>query len=446
MNEYDKIWSQCLAYIQSQINDNVAFETFYANSKLAYIGQGKARIVVETQFGDVVLRNRLDLIIEALKQVTTQQYEVEILTQDALAKREEEKKQAQKPLIEIKDNLIDNFVFDQFVVGDSNKIAQAASLATAINPGQSFNPLFIYGNSGLGKTHLINAIGHYIKEHHKDLTVMYIQCMDFVNEYVNSIKNGKIDDFNEKYRSLDILLVDDIQFLSGKEKSHEVFFHIFNHMISNKKQIVLTADRMPQDLAGLENRLVSRFSSGLSVSVDPPEFETALAILKKKMEIQNVDIENFDEEVLVFMANKYSSDVRVLEGQLNRLIYFSIFENASRITMNLALEAFKDDSKVTITTTGKLTADKIKKTVAEYYNLSLAQLVSKSRMSNIAMARHISMYLIRDLLNMSYIKIGEEFGGRDHSTVMTACDKVSRMLKKDSKYREAIEEIKDMLK
>lgn len=446
MNEYDKIWSQCLAYIQSQINDNVAFETFYANSKLAYIGQGKARIVVETQFGDVVLRNRLDLIIEALKQVTTQQYEVEILTQDALAKREEEKKQAQKPLIEIKDNLIDNFVFDQFVVGDSNKIAQAASLATAINPGQSFNPLFIYGNSGLGKTHLINAIGHYIKEHHKDLTVMYIQCMDFVNEYVNSIKNGKIDDFNEKYRSLDILLVDDIQFLSGKEKSHEVFFHIFNHMISNKKQIVLTADRMPQDLAGLENRLVSRFSSGLSVSVDPPEFETALAILKKKMEIQNVDIENFDEEVLVFMANKYSSDVRVLEGQLNRLIYFSIFENASRITMNLALEAFKDDSKVTITTTGKLTADKIKKTVAEYYNLSLAQLVSKSRMSNIAMARHISMYLIRDLLNMSYIKIGEEFGGRDHSTVMTACDKVSRMLKKDPKYREAIVEIKDMLK
>lgn len=275
---------------------------------------------------------------------------------------------------------------------------------------------------------------------------MYIQCMDFVNEYVNSIKNGKIDDFNEKYRSLDILLVDDIQFLSGKEKSHEVFFHIFNHMISNKKQIVLTADRMPQDLAGLENRLVSRFSSGLSVSVDPPEFETALAILKKKMEIQNVDIENFDEEVLVFMANKYSSDVRVLEGQLNRLIYFSIFENASRITMNLALEAFKDDSKVTITTTGKLTADKIKKTVAEYYNLSLAQLVSKSRMSNIAMARHISMYLIRDLLNMSYIKIGEEFGGRDHSTVMTACDKVSRMLKKDPKYREAIVEIKDMLK
>lgn len=446
MNEYEKIWSQCLAYIQTQINDNVAFETFYANSRLAYIGQGKARIVVETQFGDVVLRNRLNLIVEALQQVTTQHYDVEILTQDALAKREEEKKQAQKPLVEIKDNLIDNFVFDQFVVGDSNKIAQAASLATAINPGQSFNPLFIYGNSGLGKTHLINAIGHYIKEHHKDLTVMYIQCMDFVNEYVNSIKNGKIDDFNEKYRSLDILLVDDIQFLSGKEKSHEVFFHIFNHMISNKKQIVLTADRMPQDLAGLENRLVSRFSSGLSVSVDPPEFETALAILKKKMEIQNVDIENFDEEVLVFMANKYASDVRVLEGQLNRLIYFSIFENASRITMNLALEAFKDDSKVTITTTGKLTADKIKKTVAEYYNLSLAQLVSKSRMSNIAMARHISMYLIRDLLNMSYIKIGEEFGGRDHSTVMTACDKVSKMLKKDAKYREAIVEIKDMLK
>ena len=435
-----------MAYIQTQINDNVAFETFYANSRLAYIGQGKARIVVETQFGDVVLRNRLNLIVEALQQVTTQHYEVEILTQDALAKREEEKKQAQKPLVEIKDNLIDNFVFDQFVVGDSNKIAQAASLATAINPGQSFNPLFIYGNSGLGKTHLINAIGHYIKEHHKDLTVMYIQCMDFVNEYVNSIKNGKIDDFNEKYRSLDILLVDDIQFLSGKEKSHEDFFHIFNHMISNKKQIVLTADRMPQDLAGLENRLVSRFSSGLSVSVDPPEFETALAILKKKMEIQNVDIENFDEEVLVFMANKYASDVRVLEGQLNRLIYFSIFENASRITMNLALEAFKDDSKVTITTTGKLTADKIKKTVAEYYNLSLAQLVSKSRMSNIAMARHISMYLIRDLLNMSYIKIGEEFGGRDHSTVMTACDKVSKMLKKDAKYREAIVEIKDMLK
>ncbi len=446
MNDIETIWNQSLESIRNLLQDDTAYTTFYEPSKLYRLENGVATILVETHFANVVLKARLDIIEEALKLSTNQIYKIEIVTADQLDTVKNVKPVVSKPEVSIKDNLLSNFVFDQFVVGDSNKIAQAASLATAINPGLSFNPLFIYGNSGLGKTHLLNAIGNYIKDHRPEMTVMYVQCMDFVNEYVNSIKNGKIDDFNEKYRSLDILLVDDIQFLSGKEKSHEVFFHIFNHMISNKKQIVLTADRMPQDLAGLENRLVSRFSSGLSVSVDPPEYETALAILKKKMEMQNVDIENFDEEVLIFMAKKYSKDVRVLEGQLNRLIYFSIFENASRITMNLALEAFKDDSKYTIPSTGKLTAEKIKKTVAEYYNLSLTQLVSKTRVSNISMARHISMYLIRDLLNMSYIKIGEEFGGRDHSTVMTACDKVSRMMEKDAKYREALEEIRAMLK
>lgn len=313
-----------------------------------------------------------------------------------------------------------------------------------MNPGEAYNPLFIYGNSGLGKTHLLNAVGNYVKFKRPNAKVLYIPCLDFVDDYINNIKNGKIDDFNEKYRSIDVLLVDDIQWLAGKEKSHEVFFQIFNRMIIQKKQIVITSDRMPQEIAGLEQRLVSRFNSGLSVGIDSPEFETALAILRKKLELRNFDMDTIDDDVLTFMATNFSGNVRDLEGAVNRLIFYSILENINRITMNVALEAFKDHN--TTTSSGKLTAEKIKKTVAEYYNLTTNQLVGKSRMSNITMARHIAMYLTRDLLNLSFIKIGEEFGGRDHSTVMSACDKVGKLLKKDNAYKEAMIELKTMLK
>lgn len=442
MNELTKKWEACLKQIEEQLNDQVKYDTFYRTAKILDYKQGVARIVVEMQFAQKVLNNDKDFIIQIINQNFDGHCEdVIILYEDQLSKEETKP----EPLVEIQSNLKEEFTFDQFVVGTSNKVAQAASLAVAINPGESFNPLFIYGNSGLGKTHLLNAIGNYVKKYRPSATVLYIPCLDFVDDYINNIKNNKIDAFNEKYRSIDVLLVDDIQWLAGKEKSHEVFFQIFNRMTLQKKQIVITSDRMPQEIPGLEQRLVSRFNSGLSVGIDSPEFETAYAILKKKLEMRNFDMDSIDDDVLSFMATNYAGNVRDLEGAVNRLIFYAILENINRITMNVALDAFKDHSNST-SSTGKLTTEKIKKTVAEYYNLTMPQLVGKSRMSNITMARHISMYLIRDLLNLSFIKIGEEFGGRDHSTVMSACEKVQKLVAKDPAYKEAIIELKTLLK
>lgn len=441
MNNLTKLWNDCLADIEEIVDDPLKFEHFFKPTQLLSYENGIAKIVVEMQLNKIVLENETEIFKNAISYRFEEKCrEVQIILKDEL----ENQNQVPEHLVEIQSNLKDEFTFEEFVVGTSNKVAQAASLAVAINPGESFNPLFIYGNSGLGKTHLLNAIGNYVKKKRSNAKVLYIPCLDFVDDYINNIKNGKIDAFNEKYRSIDVLLVDDIQWLAGKEKSHEVFFQIFNRMILQKKQIVLTSDRMPQEIAGLEQRLVSRFNSGLSVGIDSPEFETALAILKKKLELRNFDMDTIDEDVLSFMASHFSGNVRDLEGAVNRLIFYSILENINRITMNVALEAFKDHNSTT--TPGILTTEKIKKTVAEYYNLTLNQLVGKSRMSNITMARHIAMYLVRDLLNLSFIKIGEEFGGRDHSTVMSACDKVAKLLKKDEAYKEAIIELKTMLK
>lgn len=443
MNELNEKWQNCLAEIEDYLNDPIRFDTFYKNITLLDIKNGVARICTESQFQKIALGNDKD--IQILLKPINHQFDanctsIEFISEEELAKKQKE----ETHLVEIESNLREEFTFDQFVVGTSNKVAQAASLAVAIHPGESFNPLFIYGNSGLGKTHLLNAIGNRVKSDRPHSTVMYIPCLDFVDDYINNIKNGTIDAFNDKYRSVDVLLVDDIQWLAGKEKSHEVFFQIFNRMIMQKKQIVITSDRMPQDIAGLEQRLVSRFNSGLSVGIDSPEFETALAILKKKLELHNFDMNSIDDDVLTFMANNYSGNVRDLEGAVNRLIFYSILENINRITMNVALEAFKDHNSTS--TPGKLTAEKIKKTVSEYYNLTTTQLTGKSRMSNITTARHMAMYLTRDLLNLSYIKIGEEFGGRDHSTVMSACDKVTKLCKKDNAYQEAVDALKDLLK
>jgi chromosomal replication initiator protein DnaA len=445
MNNLTDLWNKFLKQIENIITDKVGYQTFYQPSKLLSLDNNIAEVQVDSEFAKITLNSQKDLIEIEFNKLTNGNYSIKYITEKDLiqAKTNEQNKIIKD---ETPDNLLSHLIFDSFVVGQSNKIAHAASVATAINPGTTYNPLFIYGNSGLGKTHLLNSIGNHIKKHNKSMKVFYIPCMEFVDEYITAIKNNKMDAFDQKFRSVDVLLVDDIQWLAGKQKSHEVFFHIFNYLINNKKQIVLTSDRHPQELSGLENRLVSRFSSGLSIGIDTPEFETALAILQKKIEIHNVDLESIDEEVLAFMANKFSNDIRLLEGKLNRLLFFSInFSKSQRITMDIALEAFKDDIVIS-TTEGILTVKKIKETIADYYNLTTSQLESKTRTSNVALARHMSMYLCRHLLDISFIKIGEEFGGRDHSTVISACDKVKSLMKTDENYRLAIAELKGMLK
>jgi chromosomal replication initiator protein len=264
-----------------------------------------------------------------------------------------------------------------------------------------------------------------------------------VTSVVNSIKDNSIEKFKEKMNHLDVLLMDDILFIAGKEKSHEVFFNIFNELVNNKKQIVLTSDRNPSEIKGLEDRLISRFSSGLSVGMDSPEFETALAILKFRLEYQSVDASTIDDEVLNYIATNFNKDVRKLEGALNRLLFYSInFSGSERIDFKVALAAFKGNSS---TDKNELSVNKIKRVVSDYYGLTRQQLSSNTRTKNIATARHIAMYFCRKCLDLPFSKIGEEFGKRDHSTVMNACEKVERNSKSDINYKQALVELEKLI-
>lgn len=442
MDSLDKIWEQVLESFKITLNDDKAFIIF-RDLSLISLQNNIALITTSSDLYIMMAKNYKTEIEEILNRIVEGNYTIQFINERELMNNEQE--EDKKHEIVFEDRLIENFTFDSFVVGSSNKIAHSACVAVSESPGKSvYNPLFIYGNSGLGKTHLINSVGNQVKKYHPEYKILYLSAVDFVNEYVDSIKTGNIDYFQEKYRLMDLLLIDDIQFLVGKEKSNEIFFHIFNNMTNNNKQIVITSDRLPQELDGLENRLISRFSYGMRVGIDTPEFETALAILKKKIELQSFNSNMIDEEVLSYMASNFAKDVRELEGTLNRLIFESILEKVDHIDMKFALKSFKDDIQVH-QVKDQLTTETIIKTVANFYNLTPTQLISKSRTANIALARHMAMYLIRDLLDASFVSIGEAFGGRDHSTVMKACDKVEENKKTDQNYQIAISELKKIL-
>lgn len=442
MDSLDKIWEQVLESFKITLNDDKAFIIF-RDLSLISLQNNIALITTSSDLYIMMAKNYKTEIEEILNRIVEGNYTIQFINERELMNNEQE--EDKKSEIVFEDRLIENFTFDSFVVGSSNKIAHSACVAVSESPGKSvYNPLFIYGNSGLGKTHLINSVGNQVKKYHPEYKILYLSAVDFVNEYVDSIKTGNIDYFQEKYRLMDLLLIDDIQFLVGKEKSNEIFFHIFNNMTNNNKQIVITSDRLPQELDGLENRLISRFSYGMRVGIDTPEFETALAILKKKIELQSFNSNMIDEEVLSYMASNFAKDVRELEGTLNRLIFESILEKVDHIDMKFALKSFKDDIQVH-QVKDQLTTETIIKTVANFYNLTPTQLISKSRTANIALARHMAMFLIRDLLDASFVSIGEAFGGRDHSTVMKACDKVEENKKADQNYQIAISELKKIL-
>ena len=336
--------------------------------------------------------------------------------------------------------------FENFVVGPSNKESYMASLAVAMNPGRkTYNPLFIYGDSGLGKTHLLCAIGNYIKNKFPERKILYISCMDYVNNVGKAIKNKTIEDYKNQLNSLDILIVDDIQLLAGKEKSKEIFFNVFNELYDNGKQIILASDRPPVMIKDVEARLVSRFSQGLSVSVTTPEFETAYRILEMKIKSLGMEPNSIDPEVISFMATNFSSDVRKLEGSLNRLLFYSInFSDNSAITLDLAMEAFKNDL-INVPNKNELKVKDIVNAVVEYYGIDKNLLVGKTRTQKVATPRHIAMYLCRKHLDVSYDKIGEEFGGRDHSTVLSAYEKIEKMVKTNEEYKRAVRDIESTL-
>jgi chromosomal replication initiator protein len=442
---FTDIWAKTKSIIKDHESvGKIIYDTYFDDSKLVDLNADKAIIVVPTNLQKMVLSQKLDLISESLEKVLNRSVDCEVVMQNDLKKNALAENAANSDTESLwQDNVLPFYTFDNFVVGPSNKEVHSAALACAYNPGKFYTPLFIYGNSGLGKTHLLNAIGNYIKKNDISRRVYYTSSSDFVSDVVNSIKNNSIEDFKQSMNELDVLLVDDIQFLAGKEKSHEIFFHIFNELVNNRKQIVITSDRDPSEIKGLEERMVSRFSSGLSVGIDSPEFETSLAILRFKMENQSLDAKMIDDDVLNYIATNFSKDVRKLEGALNRLIFYSInFGNNERIDFKTALGAFKGNTSVD---KNELNANKIKRIVADYYGLTRQQLISKSRTKNIASARHISMYFCRKILDLPFIKIGEEFGKRDHSTVMNACLKVEENIKKDINYKQALQEIERLI-
>ncbi|VTQ81428.1 chromosomal replication initiator protein DnaA, partial [Hathewaya histolytica] len=332
------------------------------------------------------------------------------------------------------------YTFNSFVIGNSNRFAHAASLAVAEAPAKAYNPLFIYGGVGLGKTHLMHAIGHYILQNNSKSKVVYVTSEKFTNELINSIKDDKNEEFRNKYRNVDVLLIDDIQFIAGKERTQEEFFHTFNALHEANKQIILSSDRPPKEIPTLEDRLRSRFEWGLITDIQAPDFETRIAILKKKADVDNLNIDN---EVMVYIANKIKSNIRELEGALIRVVAYSSLTN-KQINVDLAAEALKDI--ISNKQSKQITIDLIQDIVSSYYNLKIEDLKSARRTRNIAFPRQIAMYLCRKLTDMSLPKIGEEFGGRDHTTVIHAYDKISENLKKDETLEDIVNELAKKIK
>lgn len=442
-----KIWSDILTIIKEKEDsiDEVVYNTYFTNSEIHDITKNNIiQIKVQDNFEKLILEKFKPIIENVSNSVLEAEYRVEIYNSDELdvmlESVSDSKTNLKLPLeIDLLDNLQSQYTFDNFVVGESNKESHAAALASAIRPGEFYNPLFIYGNSGLGKTHLLHAIGNYSKKTNKKLKVLYITSNDFITKVVSNFHTNTIEDFKQDMYNLDVLLVDDIQFLAGKDKSHEIFFYIFNELASNRKQIVLTSDKHPTEIKGIEERLISRFYSGLSIGLDSPEFDVAYAILVKKLEQQMINPDNIDDEVIAYLATHFAKDVRKLEGALNRVIFYSInFGSSDKITMDIATKAFKNETK---RQNDIVSLDSIKDIVANYYGLTVKQIDSKNRTRIIVNARHISMYLVRKHLDLSYSQIGKEFGGRDHSTIISAYDKIESFIKSDSSYRLAITEI-----
>jgi chromosomal replication initiator protein len=315
--------------------------------------------------------------------------------------------------------------FSSFVVGAGNRFAHAACVAIAEKQGgRNFNPLFLYGGSGLGKTHLMHAIGNYVKEHDPSKKVIYVQSENFVNEFIYTIKENKYDDFRNKYRNADILLIDDIQFIEGKEQMQIEFFHTFNSLYDNGKHIIMTCDKPPQSLAKLEERLRTRFSCGLTVDIQPPDYETRVVILKKRAQLNNSKV---PEDVLDYIATNIASNIRELEGAFNTVLCYSLL--AGGINLDIAREALKD--LITPTASRKISCESIMEIVSNYYNISVEDLKSKRRSNEVAIPRQMAMYLCRNMIDMTFPQIGSDFGNRDHTTVMHACSKIADELKKE---------------
>jgi chromosomal replication initiator protein len=336
--------------------------------------------------------------------------------------------------------LSEKYTFESFVIGPSNRFAHAAALAVAESPGVAYNPLFVYGGVGLGKTHLLQAIGHYVLHHTPGTKVRFVTSEMFTNDFINSVREKKMGDFQRRFRTNDVLLIDDIQFLEHKEGTQEEFFHTFNTLHAAGKQIVMSSDRPPKQLHALEDRLVNRFESGLTVDIQPPTLETRIAILRKKIMLDHIRLA--DDEVLTLIASRSPSNIRELEGYLTRVIAAGSFSGRP-IDVSLARDVLKDIPETAVT---RITVDHILAAVSAKLGISLNDIKSDKRQRNIVQARHVAMYLARELTDLSLPKIGERIGGRDHTTVLHAVEKVGRLIGEDRQMYDLVQQLTTKIK
>ena len=453
ISEMARIWQKTLKIIDERLQERQIFDSFFANTYIYDIKGDTIIVIVGSSSAAVLLSSKyIEIIKEAVGEVTEFNYnlvfkQLKDVSSNSQLESSDKASEQNDSLFFKYEKLQDNLTFDKFVEGEFNREAYRAATLISQNPGKVFNPLFIYSNSGLGKTHLLHAIGNYIKAKNPKAKVLYIDANDFVEEYIKFVKGEKesqtLKDF---FTTVDVLLFDDVQFLQNKVKTEEMFFYIYQKMVINNKQIVITSDRQPNELKGLEDRLVTRFNQGLTVKINNPDKETCVKILKKQIENAGLNIDDFDPAVLYFCADKFSNNVRELDGVFNRLIFYvSQIKRVEKITLDVAIEAVQDITGIK-NAADQLSEQKVINVVADYYNLAPSQLVGKIRTGQIALARHIAMYLIRINIDIPLSKIGSMFGGRDHTTVMNGIEKVENMLKTDEALKSAINELQNRLK
>jgi len=442
--EMNELWSKILEIIKGELSPQ-SYNSWFIDTKIIKFENQELIISVPNNFcKDWLEKHYIEFIKDILKRIIDVDDNLKIefkidhqnifLSTPSTAKKETKKVEASLKNNEI--ILKSKYTFDNFVVGNSNRFAHAACLAVAQSPAKSYNPLFVYGGVGLGKTHLMQAIGNHIIQYNNqsEVNILYISSEKFTNELINSIRDDRTVAFRDKYRNVDLLLIDDIQFLAGKERTQEEFFHTFNTLYDSNKQIVITSDRPPQEIPTLEDRLISRFEWGLITDIQPPDLETRIAILRKKAQTENL---NIPDEVINFIAEKIPSNIRQLEGALNKLIAFSTLTK-SNLSTSLAQEILKDiiplENKV-------ISINQIQKAISDYFNIKLSALLSKKRNKDIVTARQIAIYLSRELTELSLPVIGEAFGGKDHTTILHSYNKIKNKIEKDKGLKSTIDNL-----
>jgi len=435
-----ELWTRGLAEIRERI-DRQNFETWI--KPIRFVSRNKNEIILDVPnkfFRDWVAEHYLRQIESLLSTIATHEVKVVFQVNEKLegranldkAFKKEEKEPARPP--QRINHLVAKYTFANFVIGTSNQFAHAACVAVANQPGDHYNPLFIYGGVGLGKTHLVNAIGHQAVAQRPSLKIVYLSSESFMNELIASLRRDRMDEFKRKFRNVDLLILDDVQFIAGKERTQEEFFHTFNSLYESHKQIVITSDKFPKEIPGLEDRLRNRFEWGLIADIQPPDMETRVAILQKKAEVEGVLLPH---DVAIFLASNIDSNVRELEGSLTRLGAFSSLTKVV-ITVDLAKELLRNTLKGA---QREITVENIQKTTCDYFNIKIGDLKAKRRTQNIALPRQVAMYLCRKYTENSFPAIGDKFGGRDHSTVIHASKTIERKIKEDPHMQNTIEKL-----